>query len=1188
MSSTIKYLIKIKIDIFFLWHNLQYCSLGMSSRSSSTDSKLSFAVNGQRFELAGPSLEEVWSFSLNDFLRLKTNFKSPKLGCGEGGCGACIVAISWTNDGSEEIRMAVNSCLYPLLSLDGFAVTTVEGLSRSTNGPLSNPFLHTNVNFDSTPLHPVPERFAARNAVQCGFCTPGMVMSVYSSLKCTGGTNNNMREMEQCLDGNICRCTGYRPILDCSKSFAADTSVPPVVLSFKPQVAVSEAQDLGLATGPYDAKLFDPPMPVFLNKHVAQTLCFSRDLDSGLRSEWMRPVALNEVLLLLKSKVGARLVAGATASGVYADLSPFKQNVVIDISRVTELCSVRFDAEVLTIGGSVTLTELISAVQGHFSQLVSAVSNPQSFHNVIIDALGRIAGTAIRNRATVGGNLAITQSRGFASDLATLLVGMDADVSIASPAGQKRCSARAFFSEPKQRLNPTDLIQSISVRFPPSATGDSAEHLLRYYRVALRKNNSHALVNAAMRAVISNVEGGISKTLHLVRIAVGAIGNPPFVAERTEALLAGRDLAELREEPALREVFDTFRGEVVSSIGDGVDRKEYRVTAAAGFLFKFCVSFLSAGGVMVPAQHALAAAPWWFDRRPLQKGIQSYKAAGIERYTYAAIPKESNRVQAAGTAVYTNDLPDSQGTLHAAHVPSPRATGILVLIDSSAALKAPGVHGFIDASHVKGSNNLTMGTFYEDRENPDHVFVPIGGRVSFVGQSLGIVLAESVEQARSAAALVRVQLDNDGVPPVITITEARAAGSTPMFCKEFRRGDPESFLAESAIESNMKGNSEMWRTVIGAVSAASQKHFYMETQSAYAVPDEAGQVTVHCSTQNLSRVQLAVAHALALPANMVHVRQRRMGGGFGGKASRQLPTAVAAAVAASVFRRPVRLNLDRRSDMTMTGGRCAMDAEYTVSFSSQGIIRALSADIFLNGGFTRDLSSVAAFEILLHSESCYDIPNLRLQVQILRTNLPAATAVRAPGGPKAALLIETIIEHVAAETGLPSHVVREANMLSALLPAVRLSSMPLMGPGIAYTTYNMPEIWNRLKARSDFDKQLASAEHFNSNHRWRKRGVSVVPSRYVCHLSGQMEALVQVYLDGSVMLFHAGHEMGQGIHIKVIQAAADTLATLWDPSEPGERPALSSFRIADGSTQVSQYTATANPSTSGLSQLNAP
>ncbi len=117
------------------------------------------ALNGEKLHLTGDVLKSVWSYSLNDFLRTKTCFKSAKIGCGEGGCGACTVAISRTNDEGEEVRISVNSCLCPLLSLDGCAITTVEGLSISTSGSVSSVIPAKCTPFGSTALHPALVRF---------------------------------------------------------------------------------------------------------------------------------------------------------------------------------------------------------------------------------------------------------------------------------------------------------------------------------------------------------------------------------------------------------------------------------------------------------------------------------------------------------------------------------------------------------------------------------------------------------------------------------------------------------------------------------------------------------------------------------------------------------------------------------------------------------------------------------------------------------------------------------------------------------------------------------------------------------------------------------------------------------------------------------------------------------------------
>ncbi|XP_015158358.1 probable aldehyde oxidase 4 [Solanum tuberosum] len=176
---------------------------------------LVFAVNGERFEL--PSVDP--STTLLQYLRSETCFKSPKLGCGEGGCGACVVLISKYDPKFKKVEdFSVSSCLTLLCSLNGCSITTSEGLGNTRDG-----------------FHSIHERFAGFYASQCGFCTPGLCMSLFSALVNTDKGNKpdpppgfsklTSSEAENAIAGNLCRCTGYRPIADACKTFAADIDI---------------------------------------------------------------------------------------------------------------------------------------------------------------------------------------------------------------------------------------------------------------------------------------------------------------------------------------------------------------------------------------------------------------------------------------------------------------------------------------------------------------------------------------------------------------------------------------------------------------------------------------------------------------------------------------------------------------------------------------------------------------------------------------------------------------------------------------------------------------------------------------------------------------------------------------------------------------------------------------------------
>ncbi|CAI8021904.1 Xanthine dehydrogenase [Geodia barretti] len=155
-------------------------------------------VNGKEVIERQPDPETTLLY----FLRNKLHLTGSKLGCGEGGCGACTVMVSSYNREEDVIRhVAVNACLTPLCSVAGMAITTVEGIGSTR-----------------TSLHPVQERIAKAHGSQCGFCTPGFVMSMYTLLR--NNPTPSEEEIEAAFEGNLCRCTGYRSILEGYKTFA--------------------------------------------------------------------------------------------------------------------------------------------------------------------------------------------------------------------------------------------------------------------------------------------------------------------------------------------------------------------------------------------------------------------------------------------------------------------------------------------------------------------------------------------------------------------------------------------------------------------------------------------------------------------------------------------------------------------------------------------------------------------------------------------------------------------------------------------------------------------------------------------------------------------------------------------------------------------------------------------------------
>ncbi|MEO7233394.1 MAG: molybdopterin cofactor-binding domain-containing protein, partial [Polaromonas sp.] len=262
------------------------------------------------------------------------------------------------------------------------------------------------------------------------------------------------------------------------------------------------------------------------------------------------------------------------------------------------------------------------------------------------------------------------------------------------------------------------------------------------------------------------------------------------------------------------------------------------------------------------------------------------QAAGTSRF------HESARAQVAGTATYVDDMPEIKGTLYAAPILSTVAHGRLLGVESSAALAMPGVRDVILARDIPGDRLL--GNFWHD----EPVFAQ--DSVQHIGQVIGVVVADSVMQARRAARQVKCQID--ALPAILNVHDALKAQSHVLPPVFVRRGDAEAALKTAA------------HTLHGTLEVGGQEHFYLEGQVACVLPQEQNQWLVYSSTQHPGEVQHWVAHALGIASHAVRVECRRMGGGFGGKETQAGHLAVWAAIAARKLKKPVKLRLDRDDD----------------------------------------------------------------------------------------------------------------------------------------------------------------------------------------------------------------------------------------------------------------------------------
>jgi xanthine dehydrogenase large subunit len=479
-------------------------------------------------------------------------------------------------------------------------------------------------------------------------------------------------------------------------------------------------------------------------------------------------------------------------------------------------------------------------------------------------------------------------------------------------------------------------------------------------------------------------------------------------------------------------------------------------------------------------------------------------------------PHESARAHVTGTATYIDDIPEIKGTLHAAPILSTVAHGRLLGIDSSAALAMPGVRAVVLASDIPGDPMLA--TFVHDE--------PIFARdeVHHVGQVIGLVVAETVMQARRAAR--KVQLNIEPLPPVLSAREAHAQRSYVLPPVTVRRGEPEAALARSP--HRMQGRLEV----------GGQEHFYLEGQVAYAIPQEQGQWRIHSSTQHPGEVQHWVAHALGLENNAVTAECRRMGGGFGGKETQAGHMAVWAALAARKCDRPVKLRLDRDDDFLITGKRHPFEYDYEVGFDDGGLVTALKLTMLVNCGFSADLSGPVADRAIFHTDNAYYLSDVEIVSCRCKTNTQSHTAFRGFGGPQGMIVIEAILGDIARVLGLDALQVRQRNLYG-------IADRNVTHYGMKVEDNILAPLIARLEESSEYRKRRGDIGRWNAASPVIRRGLAITPVKFGISFTAtffnQAGALVHVYTDGSVQVNHGGTEMGQGLNTKIAQIVADEL-----------------------------------------------
>lgn len=638
--------------------------------------------------------------------------------------------------------LGINACLRPLVACDGMTITTTEGVGNVRDGYSS-----------------VQDAIAKGNGSQCGFCTPGMVMNMHSLLATKPGATP--ADVEAHFDGNICRCTGYRPILSAFHKLVADQPTP-----------------CGVKAAPCTHNFRAAP-----TTHKQYTTADGSAL-------WVEPSTLAElashITACKKAGTKYRIVAGNTGHGVYPDpdVATF-----IGVSKIPQLLAHGTQPDGgLAVGAAVPINSLIELLTAHHE----LQTGPGSHYQVLAAHMGKIANNQVRNVGTWAGNLAMCHAHPeFQSDMATIMVAAGASVQLLAADGTTTTTTLTNF------FSMRDYTALVSLRLP----APKSSTILRTYKVMRRHQNAHAVVNAgfsiATTAASSPGDIGLLVSGTPV-ICYGGIVSFPARAPKTEALLVGKDWSK----PAtLSLAINSLEAELVP---DSRASPEYRKTLLGSLLYKYWVETLSLNNVPLPANTLSAGISY---SRAISSSTEDY-SPGV----CPAVPKMQSHRQAAGEAKYSDDNMPATNALFAAFVPATVASGTVASIDPSAALAKEGVVDFLDASAMSPDANITPDIV--GREGLDagrKVFA--GESVDYHGQPVGILLADSRQAAEAAISAVKVQYTNVK-KPIVNIDDAIAAGGEYVTPGTGRngpkiKGDVQTAFAAAAFtgegEINIKG-----------------------------------------------------------------------------------------------------------------------------------------------------------------------------------------------------------------------------------------------------------------------------------------------------------------------------------------------------------------------------------------------
>jgi xanthine dehydrogenase small subunit len=485
---------------------------------SGTSSTLRFILNDE--EIALDTLPATGM--LLDYLRLEKRLRGSKEGCAEGDCGACTVLVGRL-DGDELVYQTVNACICFIGSLHGTHVVTIEHLS-----PVGGP------------LHPVQQAMVDYHGSQCGFCTPGIVMSLYAlwMREPQAGT----AAVEKALQGNLCRCTGYAPIIRAAHAISTYGSPDADALVVERESTKARLRAINDGT--------------------------TVDIGEG-KNRVIVPGSVDALAEIYAANPTATLVSGATDVGLW--ITKFMRDIgpMIFIGGLRDLQEIDEGTGKLTLGAGVTYTKATSTIVKHFPQLR--------------ELWDRIGGGQVRNAGTIGANIANGSPIG---DTPPPLIALGTHIILRKGSERREVKLRDYFiAYGKQDRQPGEFVEKIIIPYL------SKDEQFACYKITKRKDEDISAVCGAFRIFIN--DAGV---VGMVRIAFGGMAATPKRAEAVEAALLNKPWNIDTIEAALPAFATDYQ-----PISDMRASAEYRLLAAQNLLRRFHLETVGQGQRLVRA-----------------------------------------------------------------------------------------------------------------------------------------------------------------------------------------------------------------------------------------------------------------------------------------------------------------------------------------------------------------------------------------------------------------------------------------------------------------------------------------------------------------------------------------------------------------------------------------------------------